>query len=53
MPTDLGEAQERKRKAAQALAQTDTSILLGCAIFMLVILLLWMTFYCNLTSMGL
>jgi hypothetical protein len=36
MPTDLGVASERKRKA-QAQARTDTTILLVCLIFTLVV----------------
>jgi hypothetical protein len=39
MPTDLGVASERKRKAAQALA-TETTIPSGFVIFALLIMLL-------------
>jgi hypothetical protein len=42
MPTDLEEASERKRKAVQAKARTDATILLVVVIVGLVVLLLLM-----------
>ena len=40
MPTDLGVASERKRKATQALAQTEVTILLAFVIITLAMLVL-------------
>ena len=40
MPTDLGVASERKRKATQAQRQTEITILLVCVIISLVMLVL-------------
>ena len=40
MPTDLGVASERKRKATQAQTQSEITILLVCVIITLVMLVL-------------
>jgi hypothetical protein len=41
MPTDLGVASERKRKATQAQAQTEVRILLFFVVVTLAMLVLW------------